>query len=166
MIFIGSKQRATISVLILAMGAMSSAPRERLQESSLETVALVEAAEEAVIRSHVRKPWQDNVVTERETAMTYIGSYYVTGYDICVQCCGKVDGITKSGTTAMVGQTVAAPEDMPYGKKLFIDGIGERIVEDRGEGVTGKCLDVLCEDHDACFAITGWHDVYIVEDAK
>lgn len=99
---------------------------------------------------------------EPEPAKTYLGRYYVTGYDICLECCGKLDGITASGAMAQVGRTVAAPEDIPFGTVLYIDGIGERVVEDRGGLVTGDKLDVLCVDHPACYAITGWYDVYIV----
>ena len=97
-----------------------------------------------------------------EPVKTFLGRYYVTGYDICLECCGKLDGITASGAVAQVGRTVAAPEDIPFGTVLYIDGIGERVVEDRGGLVTGDKLDVLCTDHPACYAITGWYDVYIV----
>lgn len=98
----------------------------------------------------------------QEPVKTFLGRYYVTGYDICLECCGKLDGITASGAVAQVGRTVAAPEDIPFGTVLYIDGIGERVVEDRGGLVTGDKLDVLCTDHPACYAITGWYDVYIV----
>ena len=100
---------------------------------------------------------------EAEPDMVYLGRYLVTGYDICVKCCGKTDGITASGTVATVGRTVSAGPELPFGTTLYIDGIGERVVEDRGSGVTEGCLDVLCEDHAACYATTGWYDVYIME---
>ena len=101
---------------------------------------------------------------EAEPDMVYLGRYFVTGYDICVKCCGKTDGITASGTQAKLGRTCAAGPELPFGTVLYIDGIGERVVEDRGTGVTEGCLDVLCEDHAECYAITGWYDVYIIEE--
>ena len=94
--------------------------------------------------------------------MTYLGQYYITGYDICVECCGKTDGITASGVHAEVGRTVAA-NNMPFGTRLYIDGLGERIVEDRG-GMKDNVLDVLCNDHPECYAITGYYDVYIINE--
>ena len=106
------------------------------------------------------------VEPEPEPIKTYLGRFYVTGYDICLACCGKLDGVTASLSTAQAGRTVAAPDDIPFGTILYIDGIGERVVEDRGEAITGKRLDALCEDHNACFAVTGWHDVYILEAAE
>lgn len=92
---------------------------------------------------------------------TYLGRYYITGYDTCIQCCGKSDGITASGTYATVGRTIATGNEFAYGTTLYIEGIGERIVEDRGVG-NGK-IDVLCNNHAECYAITGWYDVYKVE---
>ncbi len=91
-----------------------------------------------------------------------VGTYYITGYDICVKCCGKTDGVTASGALAEVGRTVAAPKDIPFGTVLYIEGIGERVVEDRG--VTGRTLDVLCNDHSECYAITGSREVYIIKE--
>ena len=101
---------------------------------------------------------------EAEAARRYLGQYKITGYDVCVHCCGKTDGITASGTQATVGRTCAAPPDIPFGTRLWIEGVGERIVEDRGCLGTSK-IDVLCEDHPACYAITteGKVDVWIVE---
>lgn len=108
---------------------------------------------------------ETEVEPEPEPARRYLGQYKITGYDICMQCCGKIDGITASGTQATVGRTCAAPPDIPFGTRLWIEGVGERIVEDRGGLGTSK-IDVLCEDHPACFAITteGKVDVWILED--
>lgn len=96
-----------------------------------------------------------------ETKLTYAGEYFATGYDICISCCGKTDGITASGAVATVGRTCASNE-FPFGTVLFIEGIGERVVEDRG-GMSSGVIDVLCEDHPACYAITGTYNVYVVE---
>lgn len=101
---------------------------------------------------------------EAKPERRYLGRYYITGYDTCVACCGKTDGITASGTQATVGRTCAASKDIPFGTRLYIEGIGERIVEDRGGGVKGNHIDVLCEDHPACYAVTGYADVWILED--
>ena len=94
----------------------------------------------------------------------YLGTYKITGYDVCVACCGKTDGVTASGTQATVGRTCAAAADLPFGTRIWIDGIGERTVEDRGGGVRGQHIDVLVEDHAAAYAITGYYQVWILED--
>lgn len=94
--------------------------------------------------------------------MTSIGQMYITGYDICYQCCGKIDGITSAGTAATVGRTIAAGFQYPFGTRIFIEGLGEYTVEDRGP--QGNVIDVLCNNHAECHAITGWYQCYIVED--
>lgn len=94
--------------------------------------------------------------------MRYVGTYRVTGYDTCVQCCGKSDGITASGTYATAGRTVATGYEFDFGTVLYLEGIGYRVVEDRGVG--NGSIDVVCEDHPACYAITGYYDVWIVEE--
>lgn len=109
--------------------------------------------------------WEDAKAVnnaEQIDGMTYLGRYKITGYDTCAKCCGKSDGITASGTQATVGRTCAAPKGIPFGTVLYIDGIGERIVEDRG-GFAENVIDVLCENHPDCYAITGYYDVYVVE---
>ena len=103
---------------------------------------------------------------EPEPEREYLGRYRITGYCTCSKCCGKSDGVTASGTTATVGRTCAAGKDLPFGTVLWIDGIGYRTVEDRGGGVNGGHIDVLCENHSECYALTGYYDVYVVEEAQ
>ena len=94
--------------------------------------------------------------------MTYLGTWQVYGYDTCAECCGWSAGITTSGAVATVGRTCAS-NDFPLGTVLYIEGIGYRTVEDRG-GMARGVIDVLCADHPACYAVTGWYDVYIVRE--
>ena len=92
--------------------------------------------------------------------LKYIGQYQVVGYDNCVKCCGKTDGITKSGTLAEVGRTIATSGEFEFGTKLYIDGLGTYMVEDRGPG--RGIIDVYCNNHKECYALTGDYDVYEV----
>lgn len=103
---------------------------------------------------------EGSTVRRTQERREYLGRYWITGYDICVKCCGKTDGITASGVKAQVGRTVAAPKGFAFGTRLYIDGIGERVVEDRGGAIKGNKIDVLCEDHAECYAITGYYDLY------
>ena len=102
--------------------------------------------------------------TAHAESWEFLGTYKTTGYELCVRCCGKTDGITASGTKAEVGRTCAAPKDIPFGARLYIEGVGYRTVEDRGEAIRGNKIDVLCANHSACYAITGWRRVWIVRD--
>jgi len=83
-----------------------------------------------------------------EPAGAYLGEYTITYYCGCKKCCGKTDGITKLGTTATAGRTVGADWNViAPTTKIYIEGIGERVVEDTGEGIQGNHIDVFVEDH-------------------
>lgn len=75
----------------------------------------------------------------------YIGEFTIYAYCPCKKCCGKDNSITASGTIAIEGRTVAA--NLPVGTKIYIEGIGERVVEDRGEGIKGNAVDLFVSDH-------------------
>ena len=83
-------------------------------------------------------------VTRRIQYRQYLGVFTIYAYCPCAKCCGKQTGITASGTKATEGRTVAA--DLPFGTVVEIEGIGERIVEDRG--VEGKVIDLFMDGHD------------------
>ena len=89
------------------------------------------------------------------------GEFKITGYDICVSCCGNTNGITSSGTKATVGRTCASNYFTP-GTELYIVGLGYRIVEDTG-GMKDNVIDILCNNHPECYAITGNYRVYVVD---
>lgn len=98
-----------------------------------------------------------------EVPMTPLGEYKVVGYDpYCTHCCPRGDGITASGVKATIGKTCAI-EGLPFGTKLYISGLGEYVVEDRG--VKGNIIDIACASHDDCYAITGTYEVFIINEA-
>lgn len=74
-------------------------------------------------------------------------SYIITAYCPCVECCGKTDGITASGEKATQGITVAMNKSIPFGTKIYIDGVGERIVQDRGGAIKGNKIDLYFDSH-------------------
>lgn len=74
--------------------------------------------------------------------------YIITAYCPCVKCCGKMDGITATGTKAMQGRTIAVdPKKIPYGTKIQIDGVGVRIAEDCGGAIKGNRIDLYFNTH-------------------
>lgn len=79
----------------------------------------------------------------------------------------RPDGIvyTASGAAAQEGVTIAADWDvLPPGTVVFIDGLGERVVQDRGGAIKGNAVDIYFEDHNEAL-IFGRQTVrlYIVE---
>jgi 3D (Asp-Asp-Asp) domain-containing protein len=90
-----------------------------------------------------------------EMGLTYMGDYKLTAYCPCEICCGKSAGdagygITASGDVATEGVTIAM-EGLPFGTRVFIEGVGERVVQDRGSGIKGNRIDIFCSTHERCF---------------
>lgn len=87
----------------------------------------------------------ENEETENEKPI--VKEYVVTAYCPCMKCCGKTDGITASGVKAREGITVAMNKSIPFGTKIYIDGVGERIVQDRGGSIKGNRIDLYFDSH-------------------
>jgi len=83
-------------------------------------------------------------------------TFTATAYCPCEKCCGKwalnrPNGIvyTASGAIAEEGVTVAADWNiLPAGTLIEIDGLGERIVQDRGGAITGNKIDIYFNSHE------------------
>lgn len=76
--------------------------------------------------------------------------YIITAYCACKKCCGKTDGITASGVAATEGVTIAADTSvLPFGTVVYIEGVGKRIVQDRGGAVKGNHIDLFFNSHQA-----------------
>ena len=151
------------SVCMPAMAYYNWTHRQETVHEIAELARSIGLPENDPIIKRAQEIWMEDYNNPPQPTKRYLGTYYITGYDICYSCCGKIDGITASGVKATVGRTIAAPSNLPFGTKLYIEGIGERVVEDRGGSISGQRLDVLCNNHSECYAITGYYDVYIIE---
>lgn len=99
------------------------------------------------------------------------GTFTCTAY--CTEqyqhICGEGHGITASGQPIQADVTVAADQTLlPYGTVLYIEGVGIRIVQDKGEGVQGYHLDVAVDTHENALAWSGYgeHRVWIIREAE
>jgi len=171
---------AALALLIVGAYACADEPEESKASEYAAMTATYEAERDAEIRWSAWSGYEqaeeidydapipqgicycDPDALRASVTMTYLGNYYITGYDACAACCGKTDGITASGALAEVGRTVAMCKDYPYGTVIYIDGLGYYTVEDRGVG--RGCVDVFCNNHSEAYALTGHYDVYIVEE--
>lgn len=86
--------------------------------------------------------------------MTYLGTYWITGYTATGSACAN-------GNYPTVGYTVAS-NSLPMGTVIYIEGIGTRVVEDRG-GMASNVIDVFVDSTATAYSITGSYEVYIVE---
>lgn len=88
----------------------------------------------------------------------YLGNYKITGY--CYYCNSPRNSYkTSSGRKATAGRTVAL-DGLPFGTRIYIDGLGERVVEDRV--CTAGVCDVFCARESDEYKITGRRDVWII----
>lgn len=83
---------------------------------------------------------------------TCLGSFSVSHYCPCVQCCGKSDGVTASGRQAVPYYSVAVdPSVIPLGTVVWLDyGDGvlhEARADDTGGAVQGRKIDLCVGDH-------------------
>lgn len=77
----------------------------------------------------------------------------ITYYCLCVDCCGKTDGITASGAKAFPHETCAVdPAVIPLGSDVAVDyGDGELhhyVANDVGGGVNGNHIDICVSSHE------------------
>lgn len=93
---------------------------------------------------------ENKPIEEKEQSIAEM--YVITAYCPCVKCCGKSNGITASGVKAQQGITVAADTKLPFGTKIYIDGIGERVVQDRGGAIKGNKIDLFFNDHQSALS--------------
>ena len=73
----------------------------------------------------------------------------ITAYCACALCCGNGPKPTASGTWPVAGVTVAAPRTVPFGTRVWIEGVGVRIVQDRLSVRYEGRWDVFMPSHQA-----------------
>ena len=78
--------------------------------------------------------------------MISLGTFELTAYCSCSACCGWNTGITASGTHVEEGRTIAS-NIIPIGTHVYIEGLGDRIVEDTGN-MPDNVIDVYIGSHE------------------
>jgi 3D (Asp-Asp-Asp) domain-containing protein len=157
----------TLSVVVNLFYGQSETTREEPEtQSTSEFSTEVKQSYVETIKMTVKEaPTVENV--EEVVGVIPFGEFYITGYTpTCEHCCGKSDGITASGVVASAERTVAMHQtDMnnlgiEYGDSIYIEGIGERVVEDTGcrQGV----IDVACASHEDCYKVTRYATVEVL----
>lgn len=98
------------------------------------------------------KEEQKEKVEQAQGNRRYIGVFKLTGYCPCYNCSEGYGTQTASGKTAVEGVTVAADRRvLPLGTKIYIEGVGERVVQDVGGAINGNKIDVYVNNHSNCY---------------
>lgn len=94
-------------------------------------------------------PHQMEPMAEAVPQMAYAGEYTIVAY--CAEQYPHICGgnpTTASGEPVTPGVTIAAdPDVLPLGTRVYIDGIGERVVQDTGGAIKGRKIDLAVESH-------------------
>lgn len=75
-----------------------------------------------------------------------------SAYTAAADECGKSNGITSSGLKVEERRTLACPPHLPFGTKIYIEGVGERRCEDRGGAIKGNHIDIYMQTKTEAFA--------------
>ena len=130
--------------------------QERAEAAHEEYLAALEQQRKArQIASQVTYSEPTTSVESSSVEGGYLGSFKCTGYVATGNTCAN-------GNYPTSGYTIAS-NSLPMGTRVYIEGIGERVVEDTG-GMDGETLDIFCNSVDECYALTGNYDVYIIEE--
>lgn len=98
---------------------------------------------------------------EKRAKIVNLGTFHITHYCPCMECCGKTDGITASGTKAKEGRTIAVdPDIIPLGTEVEIDG-HTYIAEDIGGAIDGNRIDVYVSSHERAWEL-GVYDAEVL----
>ena len=110
---------------------------------------------EEVTTTEVEETYEYEEVVEEEPSSNYLGYYTLTAYEWTGNPCAN-------GSYPTEGYTVAC-NSLPLGTRIYIEGYGEYVVEDRG-GMSDSVIDIYLGDYDTCiqFGVQG-ANVYIVE---
>lgn len=169
--------KAVLAALLTAAligGVRDAALRNRIND--LEGQRIIYAAR--------LENWQDRAIKDEEVidqlqtaanenvlpdglTKEYAGKFLCTAY--CTEeyphICGTGNGITASGAPVTPGLTVAADESLPFGTVLYIEGVGVRVVQDRGAAIQDNKLDVAVSgNHEDALNWEGYgeHTVWIL----
>lgn len=75
----------------------------------------------------------------------------VTAYCPCAKCCGRTGQRTASGAWPRAGVTIGVPRTgplaFPFGTRVRIEGLGERVVQDRMAARFTNRLDLFVPTH-------------------
>jgi len=135
-----------LSIWLLSLLIVFMLTRLTVAEKEVETVKYITLTETEYLNLYREAEQVEEIIEDK--LQISLGEYNVSAYCSCSQCCGKSDGITFSGEVATEGITIAADTRVhPIGTKLYIEGIGERVVQDIGGSIYGNKLDIYFDSH-------------------
>lgn len=148
----------TVSVFAIFFGVARNSLRKKVDSLTLENTGLKKEMGVLTLKNASLKAENTDLKKKKpETTQNTkrIVEMKVTAYCPCEICCGEyADGMTSTGRNAWTTLGVAADSKLlKYGTKLFIPGVGERIVDDTGGAMRQSArqkkyhIDLRCSTH-------------------
>lgn len=140
----------------IIVGTLAADKPEPVLAAVTEEPAFYQIVTESEPTSSEESEWQTFTESEpTHSAESEWQTFTATAYCSCEKCCGKYaknrpNGIvyTASGEIAEEGVTIAADwEVLPPGTEVEIDGMGTKIVHDKGSAIKGNRIDIYFESH-------------------
>jgi 3D (Asp-Asp-Asp) domain-containing protein len=126
-----------------------------------EQISVVETTTEATTEETTDIPLT-TLKFEDIPELKELGTFKLTAYCTCAECCGKDDGITASGAVAKPYRTVAVDTSIiPFGTELYING-EYYIAEDTGGLVKGNVIDICMSSHEEASTFKKYAKVFEV----
>ena len=124
------------------------------EQIDLDELKSVPEASEVVCEAVIIEPYEEVEIIPFKDTYTYLGSYELTAYAWTGNPCAN-------GNYPSCGYTVAS-NSIPMGSRIYIEGYGEYVVEDRG-GMPSNVIDVYMGDYDTCIQFgRQTADVYLI----
>ena len=136
-------------IIVVLVFVIILIPKRKINDDNstvtTETLLSVESEPETLLQ--VEETEAIPLVQEEPEPEYITETFKLTAYCPCMQCCGKTDGITASGTKATEGRTIAVdPNVIPFGTEVIING-HTYIAEDKGGAIKDNRIDVYFDSH-------------------
>lgn len=133
-------------------------PKQALMEQKLAKAEADKLLVEDIAKYREYKKEQERIKKEQEERerelasrkeqKTYLGEFTLTWYCGCSVCNGKAGKPCANGQMPKEGVTIAADTSkIPMNTKVYIEGIGDRVVMDTGSAIKSNKIDVFINDH-------------------
>lgn len=148
-----------VLLIVLALIAAMTVDASADTEIPVEAVTEADSGQAVAILEEPQEDYENEKIEAALLARaTRLDDVTVTHYDVCLECCGKTDGITATGVRATPGVTVAVdPDVIPLESDVLVDyGDGEihyYRADDVGGSVTGNHIDLCVGSHKEALAL-------------
>lgn len=125
-------------------------PEQEPEEAPIEEPEQEPEQEPQPETVEVTEPTEPIEEPEQAPAMEYLGDWTISFYCNCIECCGRWSGGATASEVMPTPWWTAATDGLAFGSVVYVEGLGEFVIEDRGTEY--GWLDVFVSDHGEALA--------------